>query len=165
MRLFLGTDLFLHVYIDIFIIILIIQQADIEDTVRYSFSVRLLSVRLSICFSNFHLLLQTYWTNFNQLSYKDFLGMFKLSFPRGDNWENKLICFKFLLLKTTGPTQTSVALSILGELDSSLFKLRATPCFEGEQITKYWKYIYWQKSYTEPLGQFQQKMAQSILGE
>ena len=164
MRLFLGTGLFLHVYIDIFIIILIIQKVDIEDSVRYSFSVRLLSVRLSICFSHFHLLLQNYRTNFNQLSYIDFLGMFKLSFPKGDNWENKLICFKFLLLKTTGPTQTSVGNKHSWWREFKFVQIKGHALLRRGTNNEILK-IYWQKSYPEPLGQFQQKMAQSILGE
>ena len=50
-----------------------------------------LSVRLSVNFSHFHLLLQNHWTNFNQTWHKAFLGegdssLFKWSAPPISKW-------------------------------------------------------------------------------
>ena len=80
-------------------------------------SVFCLSVRLSVNFSHFHLLLQDHWANFNQTWHKVSPGegdssMFKWRAKQGEcNWEIIKINWQLLKIffsRTTGPFSTKL---------------------------------------------------------
>ena len=89
-------------------------------------------------------------------------------FPRGDNYEKaKHIdeIKKIFSLRTTYPISTKLGTRLPWLKGIQVCSIKG-PLFQGEIITKWWKYIdeIKKSSSREPLSQFQPNLAQSILG-
>ena len=114
--------------------------------------VRLSSVRLSINFSHFHLLLKNQWANFNQTSLKasfgngdsSFLNERSRPFSRGYiyqiakiHWQNLKIFFS----RTTKPISTKLGTSILWWWGLKCVQIKGHTPFQEKIITKKLKHL------------------------
>ena len=127
-------------------------------------------VDVVVNFLNFYLLLQNHWANFNQTWHKASSGEGDSSclnegsrgpFPRGHNyeiWKNFDEIKKKLSSRTTGQFQPNLAQCILGWRGFKFVQMKDSALFQGEIITKWWKYIdeILKSSFPEPLGNFNQ---------
>ena len=78
----------------------------------------------------------------------------------------KLFTFSSSSPEPLGQFQPNLAQSILGWRGFKFVQMKGRALFQGEIITKQWKYIdeIKKSSSSEPLGQFQPNVAQSIFG-